>query len=44
VPVVRGVRPGGGSSFTAGMRMGMGARALAQAVRWRLTRVPRQGP
>jgi glycosyltransferase involved in cell wall biosynthesis len=44
VPVVRGVRPGGESSFTAGMRMEMGAKALAQAVRWRLTRVPRQDP
>jgi glycosyltransferase involved in cell wall biosynthesis len=43
VPVRRGARQGGTSSYTPGMRLGLAARALAQAVRWRLARVPRQG-
>jgi polyisoprenyl-phosphate glycosyltransferase len=42
VPVARAVRPGGRSSYTAGMRLGLAAKALAQAVRWRLTWVSGQ--
>jgi glycosyltransferase involved in cell wall biosynthesis len=37
IPVVRDARPDGCSSYTAGMRLGMGARAL----RWRICRVGR---
>jgi glycosyltransferase involved in cell wall biosynthesis len=43
VPVRRGARRDGTSSYTPGMRFGLAARALAQAVRWRLARVTRQG-
>jgi polyisoprenyl-phosphate glycosyltransferase len=41
VPVLRERRPDGRSSYTAGMRFGMGAVALAQALRWRIRRVGR---
>jgi glycosyltransferase involved in cell wall biosynthesis len=42
VPVIRGVRREGRSSFTARMRLSMAARAIAHAVRWRLGRMARQ--
>jgi polyisoprenyl-phosphate glycosyltransferase len=41
VPVVRDARPGGTSSYTAGMRLRTGASALAQAIRWRFSGVAR---
>jgi polyisoprenyl-phosphate glycosyltransferase len=41
IPVVRAARAEGTSSYTNGVRLGLGVRALAQAIRWRVVGVPR---
>jgi len=41
IPIVRHPRPDGASSYTGGMRVGLGARSLLQALRWRFSGVGR---